>query len=205
MFKIKLKSKSYEQEYVRTMFFLKPETKDFKIDGVTYELSMDAKTVCWRTKSHIVETFEKFMLINQGPPMFDETSYIQIKKELVTFVKKFDSMYKTHIKKTFPEINKIIQQSFDPLKNALHSNLEFHKLEMLIEEGEEIPEFRYLALEEQFCIHMTKLLTILTDYGELRKEFNIKRMLDLLKVDNWIDSIPMYFYLQPLKEAIASA
>ena len=108
MFKIKLKSKGYEQEYVRTMFFMKPETRDFKIDGVTYELSNEAKMTCWRTKCHIVEMFEKFVIINQGSPIFDESSYLGIKKELVAAVKTFEKMYNVHKKKTYPEINGII-------------------------------------------------------------------------------------------------
>ena len=76
---------------------------------------------------------------------------------------------------------------------------------MMIQDGEEVPDFRYNALEEQFCIHMEKLLTILTDYGELRKEFKIQRMLNLLKIENWTESVPMEFYLQPFKDAIDEA
>jgi hypothetical protein len=51
---------------------------------------------------------------------------------------------------------------------------------------------------------MEALLTILTYHGKLRQEFDMKRMLNLLKVDRWEESVPMHWYLQPLKEKIIS-
>ena len=57
--------------------------------------------------------------------------------------------------------------------NVLFANLEFHKLEQLMLKDPEIPMFRHKALEHEFCQHMEKMLTILTDHGKLKQEFNI--------------------------------
>ncbi len=136
--------------------------------------------------------------------MFDETSFTDAKKNLLKLLKLFDKNYTKHKKKYHAELQKIIDTAFDPLKKVLHSNIEFHKLELLMLKDPDIPMFRHKALEEQFCIHMEKLLTILTDHGKLREEFNIQRMLDILKIDQWQESIPMDFYIRPLQDSIIS-
>lgn len=61
-----------------------------------------------------------------------------------------------------------------------------------------MPDFRFNALEDKFCLTMTRLLTILTDFGKLREEFNMKRMLELTRVEEWPHSVPMTFYMTPL-------
>ena len=92
----------------------------------------------------------------------------------------WDKDYTKHKGKTHSELNGVIQKAFQPLIDVLESNFEFHKLELLIEAGQDIPAFRYDALEAEFCKFMEKMLTILSLYGKLRDQFNIKEMLDLL-------------------------
>jgi len=82
--------------------------------------------------------------------------------------------------------------------------MEFHKLEKLIAKGAEIPEFWFKALEENFCQHMEVLFKILTNHsgGKFKDEYNIQRMLNILKYKDWTASHPMRYYLQPLKDSI---
>jgi len=61
------------------------------------------------------------------------------------------------------------------LVNVLESNMEFHKLEKLIKNGADVPDFRVKALEEKFCEHMEVLFKILTNHsnGKFKDEYNI--------------------------------
>lgn len=49
---------------------------------------------------------------------------------------------------------------------------------------------------------MEALLKILTSHGPLKEEYNMQRMLNIFKYDNWQASTPMSHYLTPLKESI---
>ena len=61
-----------------------------------------------------------------------------------------------------------------------------------------IPRFRVEALEDNFCMYMMELLRILTEHGKLKQVYNIKRMLNLLKLKGWESIHPMTFFLRPL-------
>jgi len=49
---------------------------------------------------------------------------------------------------------------------------------------------------------MEVVCKILSDHGELQDIYDIKRMLNLLKLDDWENNVPMAFYLTPLKNSI---
>jgi hypothetical protein len=52
----------------------------------------------------------------------------------------------------------------------MESNFELNKLEELMKK-QEVPDFRYKALEEKYCLHMEALLKILTNHGNLKEEY----------------------------------
>jgi len=51
---------------------------------------------------------------------------------------------------------------------------------------------------------MEVLFKILTNHsgGKFKDEYNIQRMLNILKYKDWTASHPMRYYLQPLKDSI---
>jgi len=59
-------------------------------------------------------------------------------------------------------------------------------------------------LEEKFCGYMEVLLKILTNNSnnKFKDEYNIQRMLNILKIKDWGQSHPMTFYLTPLQNSI---
>lgn len=203
-FKIKMKAKNgYDQEIVRTMFFVRPQEMTYQIDGVTYEMTNETKGNFWNSKLQLLDLMRDLKEIVDPNSSIDEQSLAGAKKALVGHFKAWDKNYNKHKGKVHSELNGVIQKAFQPLIKVLESNFEFHKLELLMEK-QEIPQFRFDALEDEFCKHMEALLTILTYHGKLRQEFEMKRMLNLLKVESWEESIPMHWYLQPLKEKIIS-
>jgi uncharacterized cupin superfamily protein len=44
----------------------------------------------------------------------------------------------------------------------------------MIQQKREVPEFRLLALETEFCTFLTGICDIFKDYGELKDHFDIK-------------------------------
>ena len=158
------KAKSFEQKNIRTMYFDNVESKS--IDGKTYELSMAAKTAIYNCKMKLYEIREKF--VNE---FLDRNvdNYLQFKKDLVRELKDFDKKYCTHIKK---KGNHDVMQdtihtpAMTPLLLLLDKNYKFYQLEKMIENQEDIPDFRYKALEEEFSTHLTNVLDIFRDFGE---------------------------------------
>jgi len=54
--------------------------------------------------------------------------------------------------------------------------------------GIAVPDFRRDALEEQFCVKLTKVCEIFEEYGteaKLEDHFDIKQMLKMQKIPNW--------------------
>lgn len=49
---------------------------------------------------------------------------------------------------------------------------------------------------------MEALLKILTNHGTLKEEYAMQRMLNILKIKDWQASIPLDYYITPLKESI---
>lgn len=196
--KVPHKSKKYDQFYLRTMFFPREDT--VTIDGVTYEIANAIKVETWNSKGLIVNDI--MPALNVIIEDMESANFMDYKKKLVTKLKEFDKQYMKHIKKTHPDVQEIISAAIQPMLDILESNYNFHKIEELIKKGHEIPSFRFEALEDKFCEHMEVICTILKEHGNLKDTFAIKRMLNLLKLDNWEEIVPMKFYLTPLKDSI---
>jgi hypothetical protein len=45
---------------------------------------------------------------------------------------------------------------------------------MMIKDKKDVPEFRVVALEEQFCLRLTGICEIFKDFGSLEDHFDIK-------------------------------
>ena len=75
-------------------------------------------------------------------------------------------------------MSKIHADAMAPLTLLIESNLQFHRLEEIIKKTKdprEIPEFRYVALEEEFVKHMTIICEIFKEYGDMKEHpFDIK-------------------------------
>jgi uncharacterized short protein YbdD (DUF466 family) len=179
------------------MFF--PRVEAVTIDGVKYEIPNQIRVDTWNAKLLVVnELFELFKAVDD----MEKDDFQATKKNLIGKLKEFDKTYIKHMKKTHPEVQEIITNAITPLLNLLESNYNFHKLEELIKTKEDIPSFRYNALEDKFCEHMEIICKVLENHGKLQDIYDIKRMLNLLKLDNWEDNVPMAFYLNPLKNSI---
>ena len=195
--KVPHKTKSYEQEFFRTMFL--PKDEKIPVDGVTYEITKAASRDSWNSKEKVLE----LMMMLKSVDELTEETFMEEKKKLIAKLKEFDKDYVRHSKKTHPEINQIIiEPAITPLMNLLESNYNFHKWEELIKKKLEIPSFRYNALEDKFCEDFEIICTVLKEHGNLKDTFAIKRMLNLLKLDKWEETPPMAYYLIPLRDAI---
>ncbi|CAI2360951.1 unnamed protein product [Moneuplotes crassus] len=195
--KVPHKSKKYDQFYIRTMFF--PRQEAIHIDGIKYEIPNHVRVDTFNSKEMIIDgVFEELKSLEE----MEKENYLETKKKLIAKLKEFDKQYVKHIKKTHPEVQAIITPAIEPLLNLLESNYNFHKLEELMKTQHDIPKFRVTALEEKFCEHMEIICKILSDHGKLQDIYDIKRMLNLLKLDDWENIVPMAFYLAPLKKSI---
>jgi len=72
----------------------------------------------------------------------------------------------------------------------------------MISAKKEIPKFRYIALEAEFCKFLTGVMDIFKEYGELKDHYNIIQMLHVLKIEEWRDIVPFAYYLHPLNDSI---
>jgi hypothetical protein len=106
------------------------------------------------------------------------------------------------MKSGYLEMSLIHTQAMKPLSEVLESNRNLHYFEELMKKNSELPKFRFEALEEKFIGHMTKVCEIFTSYGKLKESYNIKQMLNILKIPEWELSPPLGFYLTPLKNAL---
>jgi hypothetical protein len=89
-----------------------------------------------------------------------------------------------------------------PLTQLLDSNLNFHKLELMMQQKIDVDEFRYNALESEFCKFFTGICEIFKEFGDLKNHFNIPQMLKTMKIPQWKTIRPFEFYLTPLEQAI---
>lgn len=178
------------------MFF--PREENIEIDGMKYEIPNHIRVDTWNSKLLIVEVFEIFKSLEE----MEKDDYLEKKKGLTTKLKEFDKQYVKHCKKTHPEVQEIINSAIEPVLNVLESNYNFHKLEEMMKTHTDIPAFRVSALENKFCEHMETVCKILSDHGKLQDTYDIKRMLNLLKLEDWENNVPMAFYLTPLKNSI---
>jgi len=67
---------------------------------------------------------------------------------------------------------------------------------------QKVPEFRYKALEFEFCKFMTGVLDILKEFGTLDQSYDITQMLTTLKTEDWQHIVPFAYYLNPLQARI---
>ena len=134
-------------------------------------------------------------------------TYLPWKKELLKACKEWDKFYVKHSSKkgTYEEINAIHENAMKPLTELVVANLNFHRLENMIKAKIECPDFRYNALEFEFCKFMTGVLVILKEFGTLDQTYDITQMMNTLKIDKWEKIIPFAFYLHPLKKLINDA
>lgn len=86
--------------------------------------------------------------------------------------------------------------------DLINANLNFHRLENMIKAKMEVPDFRYKALEFEFCRFMTDICDILKTYGTLDMSYDITQMIETLKIADWKDITPFAFYLHPMQKLI---
>lgn len=131
-------------------------------------------------------------------------TYTGWKKDLIKLCKEFDKNYVKHMgsKGCYKEMAEIHESSMKPLKFLIDANVNFHNLELMINAKKEVPEFRRVALEEQFCKHLTGVCEIFKTYGEVKDHFDIKQMLKVLKIEDWQSCTPFWYILTPLNNAI---
>ena len=153
------------------MFFEKCEQK--KIDGVLYEISNPAQVEMWTCKSALVDIYNELDAFNLESKM-EVSQYQQFKKDLVKKLKEWDKVYMKHIKGSYSEMAQLHASAMKPLSLLIEANLNFYKLENM--KKDDVPDFRYIALEEQFCKYFTGVCDILKDFGDLKDHFDIKQM-----------------------------
>ena len=129
------------------------------------------------------------------------------KADLIKILKEWDKMYIKHAKSIYPEMNAIHQQAMKPLLDLVEANYNFYNLEKMIAdkksyEGLQPAEFRFKALEEEFVKFLTGVCEIFKDYGELKDHFDIRQMIETLKIQDWKQIPPFQFYLSPLESCI---
>lgn len=147
-----------------------------------------------------------------------------VKKTFIGKLKEWDKNYITHAKSFNPELAAIHDAAMKPLVNLMKSNYDFYCINEMIRKEKErgevpvedrIPEWRRAALERVFIDDYSEMCRILThnDGSKLSKEpdaackrlhypYDIKQMLDTLKVENWRNIKPFKFYFQPLENAL---
>lgn len=189
----------YEQHIFRTMFFKNAE--EIRIDGHTYPITMAAKNDHMNCKLKICQEFPMTL----GHDLIDNLevdNYVGWRKDCVKLLKEWDKIYLKHQKTANPDIVNIHNAAFKPLFELWEANLNFHNINQMIDQGKEVPVFRFEALEEQFVQKMTKICEIFTLFGNLEDHYNIRQMLEVLKTKDWKEIHPFAFYLQPLRDAL---
>ena len=55
----------------------------------------------------------------------------------------------------------------EPLTDLFESNFCYYNLTQMILKGENVPDFRILALEERYCAHVMEICRIFREFGKL--------------------------------------
>lgn len=153
------------------MFFEKVDQQNkVTFDGITYEIQNNSKIDMGNCKDSIFSIYNK---VYEEADSRDHNNYLTWKKELVKLLKEWDKLYVNHAKKVWPEMSAIHAKAMLPLTNLITANLNFKRLEDMIKAKEEVPEFRYKALEHEFCRFFTDICELLKTYGNLKNHFNI--------------------------------
>lgn len=189
--------------YVRTMIFEKVQEEKKFIDGTTYTISNQSAVDMFNCKEALVDVFNHLDPEQMEMECTFE-NYTTWKKDLVKKGKEFDKLYVKHIKATYPEMSQLHATAMKPLTLLIDSNLQLTRLEdMIKKDPSNIPEFRFIALEEEFVKHMTNVCDIFKEYGNMKDHpFDIKQMVKTLKIEDWKEIIPFRYYLTPLEQAL---
>lgn len=113
------KAKSYDQEYIRTMFFLRAE--EIQIDGVKYPITNSTNVENYTDRIQFLEFYNLLDEIND----MDENSFMLYKKNITGALKEWDKRYMKHIKGAHPEIQEIIKSGMTPMTKVMDSNYNF--------------------------------------------------------------------------------
>lgn len=197
--------------YVRTMFYEKVDPTAHNppasfIDGVKYEMTSLAVNDTFKYKGYLVDIFNTI-----DPEMMDTSctfdSYTSWNKELIKQLKTWDGAYCKHIKAPHPEMQKIHDAAMLPVTHLMKSNSNFGQLEKMLldKDGSNIPEFRGIALEEQFCKHLSEVCRIFKEFGDLSEHtYDIYQLMKTMKLENgnWREVVPFEFYLTPMHNAL---
>lgn len=161
------------------MFFDKCEKKS--IDGVSYEITNGTQVEIWNCKQMLYDIYQTLDMsmweINVTPD-----TYLQWKKDLIKLLKEFDKLYVKHMKSGFVEMNTIHTAAMKPLLDMMSANFNLNALELIEKKTQEVPSFRKEALSEKYCQYLTRICEIFRDFGNLKDSFNIKKMIELLKI-----------------------
>lgn len=171
------------------MFFekLQDTPPTFSIDGTKYEFTTGSMTEIWNCKEALVNIYN-YCEPDTIEMSRDFTNYMGWKKDLVKALKEWDKVYAKHSssKGSYKEMAECHSRAMKPLTEMIEANHNFQNLEKMIAAPKsEVPEFRHLALEEQFCEKMTTCCQIFKDYGTLNDHFDIRQMIKTLKIDDW--------------------
>jgi hypothetical protein len=166
------KAKEYDQKFCRTMFFEKVET--IMIDGQFFEISPAARFETYNSKCAMVEIFN-FCDPERKDGECTQDTYGTWKKDLLKLCKEFDKLYVKHSSKKgcYEEINHIHESTMKPLMELINANLNFYRLENMVKQKMEVPDFRFKALEAEFSKFMTDICDIFKTYGTLVDHYNI--------------------------------
>lgn len=204
------------------MFFVSvQEPMEIYYHGLKYVVSANANNNHRQCRDLLIrEIFDK-ITVDELTSQWTPEDYLAKKKELVTKLKEWDKKYIAHAKTVNPELNTIHTAAMAPLVAFMKSNKDFHNFNVLLQAekskgdvplGERLPEFLFEALEKEFVKDFMEICRIISNYphkkllsdeGEkLMDPYDIKQMLDTLKVENWEKIKPFEFYFRPLKEAL---
>ena len=182
------------------MFFKREEIQ--QIDGKSYPVSPGAHFDHYKCKELICGIFFHIGKDNYGA--VDKNNYNGFKKDLASKLKEFDKHYVKHGKTINPELAEIHKAALMPLVNLCESNFNYHHFNRLLDNGEDLPDFRFKALETRYVEHMTKVCEILTLYqvkgseenhGPLSTPYDIQKMLTVMKTKNWKTTPALHFYI----------
>ena len=77
---------------------------------------------------------------------------------------------------------------------------------MMRDEKNNVAEFRFVALEQEFVRTMTNVCDIFKLYGEskIEEHYDIRQQLETLKIPNWHHITPYRCFLEPLEDSLNS-
>lgn len=146
----------------RTMFWERGEA--IRIDDQVHEISNFANVDHFNCKQALCGIWQ----VQFDPERVADLNmddWVAWKKESVKTLKEFEKMYVKHEKVTNKELGGYIAISFIPLTDMWEANWNYFNIMKMIESGANVPDFRFKAVEDKFVEKMTRLCTLLTNYG----------------------------------------